>query len=532
MSFHFTDEQQAIIAAARDTTANLMIQAYAGCAKTTTLEAIANAIGPDAKGRKIPSLALAFNVKIKKELEKRFPDHFQVLTMNGLGHRAWGSAIGKQCTVDGNKLGGIVTKAMAFRGLGRASDLWVGVRDLVAAAMQAGMVHAKWESQYRTGFVQDRPEVWADLADSNFIDLPEEHLSLAREVLELSIMAAFQGQISYDDQIYMSTLYGGNFPKFSLIMVDEAQDLSPLNHIQVRKCLVPSGGRLIVCGDPKQAIYAFRGADSQSMGKLRGLRPVESWQDLPLTLTFRCPKVVVRRQQSHAPGFTAGPKNADGKFIDLVFEASDRKWTLPKLREMESWGEEQIAILCRNNAPLMKMAFALIRDGIGPVVMGREIGKSLIALSNKIVKDDTTPLEDTIQAIKKWEETEVSLARANDKEEKVAAIYDRSQSLLAVCESAGVTSAGELRSALEKLFARENGQVILATGHKSKGLEWHTVIHLDPWRVPSKFARESLALGNPVPMDQDMNLRYVIETRAKHTLVLANSADYGLGEVQ
>jgi len=240
----------------------------------------------------------------------------------------------------------------------------------------------------------------------------------------------------------------------------------------------------------------------------------------------------VRRQQSHAPGFTAGPKNADGKFIDLVFEASDRKWTLPKLREMESWGEEQIAILCRNNAPLMKMAFALIRDGIGPVVMGREIGKSLIALSNKIVKDDTTPLEDTIQAIKKWEETEVSLARANDKEEKVAAIYDRSQSLLAVCESAGVTSAGELRSALEKLFARENGQVILATGHKSKGLEWHTVIHLDPWRVPSKFARESLALGNPVPMDQDMNLRYVIETRAKHTLVLANSADYGLGEVQ
>lgn len=405
--FSYTPEQQAIIAVARDTQANLMIQAYAGCAKTTTLEAIANAIGPDPRtGRPIPSLALAFNVKIKKELEKRFPSHFQVLTMNGLGHRAWGSAIGKACVVDGGKLNGLVTKAMAFRGLGRHGDLWAGIRDLVVAAMQSGMVHRKFADQYRTGLLQDTPEAWAALADANFIDIPEEHLSLAREILEMSITESFQGKISYDDQIYMPTLYGGNFPKFPLIMVDEAQDLSPLNHIQVKKCLTPRDGRLVICGDPKQAIYAFRGADSQSMGKLRALRPAESWQDLPLTLTFRCPKVVVRRQQSHAPGFTAGPNNATGTFVDLVFETDNRKWDLGRLRALASWGEEQIAMLCRNNAPIMKMAFTLIRDGIGPVILGREIGKSLIALSSKIVKDDETPLAETIQAIREWEERE------------------------------------------------------------------------------------------------------------------------------
>jgi hypothetical protein len=53
---------------------------------------------------------------------------------------------------------------------------------------------------------------------------------------------------------------------------------------------------------------------------------------------------------------------------------------------------------------------------------------------------------------------------------------------------------------------------ILLSGHKTKGLEWETVYHLDAQRIPSPWSREGEAL------EQEYNVRYVIETRAKNAL--------------
>ena len=48
------------------------------------------------------------------------------------------------------------------------------------------------------------------------------------------------------------------------------------------------------------------------------------------------------------------------------------------------------------------------------------------------------------------------------------------------------------------------------------------MLHLDPWRIPSKWARLAADDNNSVPLEQEYNLQYVIETRAKNTLILAN----------
>ena len=53
---------------------------------------------------------------------------------------------------------------------------------------------------------------------------------------------------------------------------------------------------------------------------------------------------------------------------------------------------------------------------------------------------------------------------------------------------------------------RQDGPITLITGHKAKGLEWDTVYHLDPWLI---------GMGNH--SEQEQNLRYVIQTRAKET---------------
>lgn len=505
-----TPEQTAIIDAACGP-GNLMVTAYAGCGKTTTLVSMAQALPRDTAG-----LALAFNVKIAKELSERFPDNFTVKTMNGLGHKAWSSAIGKFCKVDDRKLGRLVTSEARKAGIELGDD-WDEVRQLVSAAMLSGIVPAKYS---RKGLLPDTLANWKDLGP---VGEPTDNMvELSRGVLIASIEEAFAGTISYDDQIYMPTMFEGSWPRYPLVMVDEAQDLSPLNHIMVQRV---AAGRLIVVGDPKQAIYAFRGADSQSMSKLRALR--KEWIDLPLHQTFRCPRVLVQRAESHAPGFRAHESNAEGRITDLRGHATKENpagiiptWNWSMVPPGEAF------VLCRNTAPLLSLAFKLIRQGTGVVMMGRDIGKGLVALSKKIVPKADASVAECKLKITEWMETECDTLRANGKEEKVSAVQDRGECLLAVCEAEGVRNAGDLRKRLEDLFARDRGSVTLATIHRSKGLERDVVVHLDPWRIPSKYAKRALSLGDPSQMEQEKNLRYVCETRAKRELVLANLEDF------
>ncbi len=70
----------------------------------------------------------------------------------------------------------------------------------------------------------------------------------------------------------------------------------------------------------------------------------------------------------------------------------------------------------------------------------------------------------------------------------------------------------------ERIFS-SNGPIQLLSGHKAKGLEWDIVYHLDPWRIPSKYA------ASDEEKEQELNVRYVIETRLKKELLLVNLAD-------
>ena len=92
------------------------------------------------------------------------------------------------------------------------------------------------------------------ISRQDFYDSLEEEpddfaFNLAEPLLTKSIKVAYDGFIDFDDQIYMPTLFGGTWPKFPLVLVDEAQDLSSLNHAMLRKLATT---RLIAVGDPRQ----------------------------------------------------------------------------------------------------------------------------------------------------------------------------------------------------------------------------------------------------------------------------------------
>ena len=84
---------------------------------------------------------------------------------------------------------------------------------------------------------------------------------------------------------------------------------------------------------------------------------------------------------------------------------------------------------------------------------------------------------------------------------------------MAECMRVFAAMGKELGQALiyaEDIFKRQ-GPITLTTGHKSKGLEYDNVIHIDPHLVRAN------STGRPAS-DQDRNLDYVISTRSKNLL--------------
>jgi len=125
----------------------------------------------------------------------------------------------------------------------------------------------------------------------------------------------------------------------------------------------------------------------------------------------------------------------------------------------------------------------------------------------KKLGSDEMSKSQTLSAIADWE------AEKLDKESTTA-------SDLAACMRVFAEHGSSLAQAIsyaEHVLAQK-GKIRMMTGHKSKGLEFDYVIHLDSWLVRSGHR------GAPAS-DQDKNLDYVISTRSKDTLVEIASAD-------
>lgn len=491
MNFTPTAEQAAIVDFTKSTDQSLLINALAGAAKTSTLCLIAQALPV------IPTICVAFNKSIAMEMAKRLPTHIESSTLNSLGHRTWGKKLGIRLQVDPDKsykflkahserLLGVEKKEMgeAFTSLLRASRM----------AKAQGYIPKEMESSSPFGSLLSRLDL-EDLIAAQFdVDLLPWMMELIDALLTQSIADAFSGRIDYDDQIYMSTLFGGAYARWPIVMVDEAQDLSALNH-ETLKLMVAPDGRLIAVGDPYQSIYAFRGAHHGSMAMLK---QTFSMKEMTLSISFRCPQAVVRLNQSRVPHF----RWADGAPEGLAERHSDQ-WS-------ESLIPDGAFVICRNNAPLFSLALRLIQSGRSVKLVGSDIGKGLLALMKKL-GGESMPQAAFFQAIDIWEGEQLALTH----EARHHGIRDRAE-CLRVFAQAGATLGAAMTFA-ELLFASD-GKVILMTGHKSKGLETEIVFHLNSFLIPSKFARRAEEDGDPGPMQQERNLAYVINTRAKREL--------------
>lgn len=474
MTLSPTPEQSAIVDAAVNTSDSLLLSALAGSAKTTTLVMIAEKI------QGVPILSVAFNKKIAEEMKSRFPSTVKSATLNSVGHGIWQNATAKRLVVEPRKMGDLVKTYLS----GRPRDKRPNFFALLAGLQQAKNVGYLPRNAYegRQGLTS-----FPDFINSFDEEPDDDVIDAIDDVLKLSIAAAYAGNIDYDDQIYMPVLFGGSFPQFPLVLVDEAQDLSPLNHAFLRKLVAK---RLIAVGDRNQSIYGFRGAMPNSMD---ALRDAFNMREMDLTICFRCPKAVIREAQKTVPAMQ-WPEWAEEGEVERLAE-----WSVSSI-------PPNAAIICRNNAPLFRMALHLLRAGRGCKIAGSDIGPGIIKLLKELGEEEMTR-EEMHEAIAAWEKAKLKKAK------HAAPVHDKADAMRVFADFA--QTLGSAISFAEHIFKAE-GPVTLMTGHKAKGLEFDDVIFLDPWRIPNKYAVTEDEL------QQEYNVRYVITTRAKKRLIYAD----------
>lgn len=472
-----TPEQVAIVAAARDTDRNLLVSALAGAAKTSTLELIADALS----GTEI--LALAFNKKMAVEMQERMPSNVKAMTLNALGHRTWMDATGRRLSINSSKTYEISSELVKTRPAAEQSALWETFAELIRIidfGKSCGYIPSGHFDQAK-----------ALMRDDDFFGHLEQKLSEAeidfiREVTLQSLQMAMKGDCDFNDQVLMPTVFHGAFPRYPVVLVDEAQDLSSLNHATLRKLV--GKRRLIAVGDPCQAIYGFRGAHEESMSLLR---TEFDMQELPLTISFRCPQSIVKHVRWRAPQM---------RWPEWAKEGSVR--TLP------SWDsslfEDDAVIICRNNAPLFAVAIKLLKTGRSCELHGRDVVASLTKVMRKFGGHDL-PQHTVLEKIDAWlaVEMEKNKVRAHGR------LQDR-----AACMRVFAVEGATLGDALAyaQHLSQLRSPLKLMTGHGSKGLEFDHVYFLDQHLIGKE--------------EQEPNLRYVIATRAKERLTYIRTEDF------
>jgi hypothetical protein len=255
--------------------------------------------------------------------------------------------------------------------------------------------------------------------------------------------------------------------------------------------------RIVMVGDPHQAIYGFRGSVGEGMSVLtEDLKA----QTLPLSVTWRCPKAVVDYAKQYVPEFEAAPGAPEGSVSTL------KEWDID--RDTFPYGT---AVVCRNNAPLLSLAMAMISEHIPCAVRGTDIGKNLVRTATKIVKEyRCVVVSDLEKAVVLWAQREVEA-----KPKKADRFYERRDCIKAVLESCA--SIDDFFTTMKNIFSDQKSAVTLSTIHKAKGLEWNNVMFLNSFLIPSKFATTEEEL------QQETNLLYVGATRAKSSLSFINT---------
>lgn len=472
---------------------NAVVNAKAGSGKTTTAVNAVDRMRGDV-------LMLAFNKKIATELQNRlvtmgYPNA-SAATFHSESLKSLAKAKGKM-SVNNSKVYNFVEY---FTQEGELMKCRKAIMDMVRFAKEYGFGVSGCNTV-------DDINAWVNIIQHNDIDIDadvslETIIDVCQKVLDLNNRDV--KSIDFSDMLYFPLLFDVDMIQYDWIIVDEAQDTNVCRKLLLKKMLKP-GGRLIAIGDPNQAIYGFTGAENNSMELIKTMFDAV---ELPLSVCYRCGKKIIESAKEYVADIEAFENNSDGEISSIKYDEFVK--STPSLNLNKKDG-----IICRNNSPLVALAFALIREGIGCRIEGKDIGQNLITLTRKWKVKDLATFTLRLQKHFDRESEKASKAKLALLEDK----FDTMMILIERCQTLGKHDVASLQKLISDMFSDNDdfktpNVVTLSSIHKSKGLEFDNCYILGMSQFqPSKYAVLDWM------KEQEKNLSYVAITRAKQKLI-------------
>jgi DNA helicase-2/ATP-dependent DNA helicase PcrA len=303
-------------------------------------------------------------------------------------------------------------------------------------------------------------------------------------------------KVDFEDMIWLPSQYDIKSQHYDWVFLDEAQDIN-VSQLLLFLRAVSSTTRVMIFGDPAQAIYAWRGACSDSIQQIADqLTPTVT--RLPLSLTYRCPKSHVALAQRIVPQIIAKHDAEVGTITEDL--------SMTEAQPMIKIGD---MILCRKNKPMVQLAFQLLREGKKAYIIGEPADKD--ALLERL--DDGKSLTMIIQEAKQEMEETVSLLEKRGQSTKAAITKDLFRTFIWLAEQH--TSVEELRNRIKMMFTGSDygphDAIRCSSVHRAKGLEadrvWIIVTKINKKMIKEEWQRK-----------EERNITYVAWTRSKRDL--------------
>lgn len=480
-----TSEQERIFLFTKKRPENLLIKAYAGTGKSTT---IAEAVKLLPKDKSI--MFLAFNKHIQEDLKTKLPDYVRTYTTYGLGNAAIKRKYGDKIKFDEFKADKIINKKA------KAWDLHEEFKN--EDAINVYLNNIKKLANLCRLTLTLKAEYIPYVANRYDINISKPN-DIKRVLKVLDEMTNNRETFDYTDMVYLPAVDNSiwMFPQ-DYVFVDEIQDT---NRCQIRiiekilkknKATGKTTGRLISVGDFFQGIYGFNGADEKSF---EWFEKFPNTKVLPLSISFRCAKNVIAKAQEIVPDIKALENAPDGIVRDgnVLTEAQSGDF-----------------VLCRTTMPLVKLFFEFLTQQKKAIIKGSDIGVHLIELIGKI---------DSIDKLITFWNAELNNFKHSLRSDGIldpnehsgySALEDKVSTLLFLAQLSD--SIEGLKTSIKTIFTDEIQGIVLSTVHKVKGLEADRVFIVRPDLLPMQNTKSWQYI-------QEKNLEYVAYTRAKLELI-------------
>ena len=457
---------------------NIIVNAVAGSGKTTTiLEMASLSENP---------IMLAFNKSIAQEINKKYGRKI-ASTIHSLCFNMIKRSTKKRINVDGAKYYRIARAIYRkhARFIANAFNL-----------MRLGLY---------------KPEQ-ANIFDPIAYAMVENLIGKLYMLIEIGNSETKSGIIDFTDMLFIA--YEDELAKpywYKELFIDECQDLSPLTIEVVRKYFIQN--KIAAVGDPRQAIYAFAGADCNSFQRVKQELYME---EMPLSICYRCKSEIVDFVNSLGIVDTIEPYESGGE----VTYADSKQEIIDLCKEYHEAGKHKdIKLVGRKKHTVTQWCIDLIKQDIPAYIVGSGIGKTLSAQLDNMIKiyqratkhkPEPSEFIDVMAKYRVFVKEKMPPDVAED-------LIDSASCIQAIWENTPATSWNDIKHSIENLFNDDKNEKVIkiSTIHKAKGLEAKTVVVLDWFCMPLSWKGIT-----EEQYQQEQNLMYVAATRAKDKLIL------------